>query len=463
MLIFRSIRLRLTLWYVLLLGVVLAVFCAGIYFALRQSLIRNLNESVENRLEVLLGIIEYDSGEPTLAGVELPGDTDKGETFARVFDNSGDVTFDDSIAFGGVPVDDTAVEQALKGGPTTRRVKGDGQVLRVRTVPIQGDSAVVGVLEVGLNQDDVDETLRVLLLIMAIAYPVTLAVASFGGVFLAGRALSPIDRLTALAQRISAEDLSQRLELDLPNDELGRLARTFDEMITRLDRAFQRQRQFTADASHELRTPLTAIKGQAEVALQRDRRPEDYRQSLTAIDHEVDRMIRLTGSLLNLARADSGQIPLILESVDVAEAIGAATEQARPAAEQRRVRLELDSGPQIRLAGDKDLLIQLILNLLDNAIKYSPPGGEVTVGWETNGSEVTLSVRDTGIGIEPDAITHIFDRFYRVDTARSRAQGGAGLGLSISRWIAEAHGGSIFVQSEPGKGSTFSVRLPLGR
>jgi signal transduction histidine kinase len=233
-------------------------------------------------------------------------------------------------------------------------------------------------------------------------------------------------------------------------------------MISRLDGAFQRQRQFTADASHELRTPLTAIKGQAEVALQRDRNPEAYRQSLAAIDNEADRMIRLTASLLNLARADSGQIPITLESVDVAEVIGAAAEQARPAAEQRRVRLILNSAPQVRLAGDKVLLIQLTLNLLDNAVKYSPPGGEVTVGCENNDSEVVLRVRDTGIGIEPDAITHIFDRFYRVDRARSRAEGGAGLGLSISRWIAEAHGGSISVQSEPGKGSTFSVRLPFG-
>lgn len=463
MLIFRSIRLRLTLWYVLLLAVVLAVFCAGIYFALRQSLSRNLNEAVENRVEVLLGLIEYDSGRPTLAGVELPGDKDTGETFARVFDGSGGVTFDDSTAFGGVPVDDSAVEQALRDSPATRSVKGDERTLRVRIVPIQGDPAVVGALEVGLNEDDVADTLGILLLIMTIAYPVTLAVASFGGVFLAGRALSPIDRLTGLAQRISAADLSQRLDLDLPNDELGRLARTFDEMISRLDGAFQRQRQFTADASHELRTPLTAIKGQAEVALQRDRNPEAYRQSLAAIDNEADRMIRLTASLLNLARADSGQIPITFESLDVAEVIGAAAEQARPAAEQRRVRLVLNPSPHVHLAGDKVLLIQLTLNLLDNAVKYSPPGGEVTVGCENNDSEVVLRVRDTGIGIEPDAITHIFDRFYRVDRARSRTEGGAGLGLSISRWIAEAHGGSISVQSEPGKGSTFSVRLPLRR
>jgi len=463
MLIFRSIRLRLTLWYVLLLAVVLAAFCAGIYFALQASLSRNLNESVENRTEVLLGLIEYESGEPTLIGVALSGDQDRGETFARVFDDSGAVTFDDSTAFGGVPVDRPAVQEALRGGATTRRVKGPDQTFRARVVPIESDSAIVGALEVGLNQDDIADTLRILLLIIAVAYPVTLAVASFGGVFLAGRALSPIDRLTGLAQRISAKDLSQRLDLDLPNDELGRLARTFDEMISRLDRAFQRQRQFTSDASHELRTPLTAIKGQAEVALQRNRSPEDYRQSLAAIDNEADRMIRLTASLLHLARADSGQIPITFESVDVAEVVGAAAEQARPAAGQRRVRLELNSAPQIRMAGDKDLLIQLMLNLLDNAIKYSPPGSEVTAGWETNGSEVVLWVRDTGIGIEPDAITQIFDRFYRVDPARSRAEGGAGLGLSISRWIAEAHGGSISVQSEPAKGSTFSVRLPLRR
>ncbi|HEU4758388.1 MAG TPA: heavy metal sensor histidine kinase [Dehalococcoidia bacterium] len=461
MILRRSVRARLTLWYVLLVAVILAAFSAGIFLALRKSLTDNLNNSLENRASLLLGIVTFESDRPEIPGVVFSGDPAEAEQFARVFDSRGEVTFDSSPA-GAVPVNRPIVERALAGEATTRHVRAGGQNLRVRTLPIQRDSQVMGALEVGLSQDDVNDTLRTLLLILAAAYPLTLGVASFGGLFLAGRALSPIDQLTGLARRISAEDLSQRLALDLPDDELGRLARTFNEMIARLDEAFRRQRRFTADASHELRTPLTAIKGHTEVALQRDRGPEAYKRALTAINEEVDRMIRLTGSLLTLARADSGQIPLHLERVDLAEVVNAAAEHVRPAAQRKGVRLEVVPGRQVHLAADEDLLLQLLLNLLDNAVKYTPPGGEVRVDWEANGAEVALRVRDTGSGIDREHLPHIFDRFYRVDKARSRAEGGAGLGLSICRWIAEAHGGAISVESAPPeKGSTFSVRFPL--
>ncbi len=465
MLFLRSIRLRLTLWYVFLLALVLAVFCAAVYIALRESLISNLDESVENRAELLLPLVSYDSDKPTLAGIALPGDPESGESFARVFGAAGDVTFDDSTTFGGVPTHDPSVQQTLRGEPSTRTVQGSGETFRARTLPIPNEdgSAVAGVLEVGLNQDDVNSTLHILLLIMLFAYPVTLAIAALGGVLLAGRVLSPIDHLTGLAERISAEDLSRRLNLDLPDDELGRLARTFDAMIARLDDAFRRQRRFTADASHELRTPLTAIKGQAEVALQRDRSPEAYRQTIGAINEEADRLIRLTGSLLSLARADAGQIALSLDNVDVGDIVNSAAEHARPGAAAKNLQLLIEPGSQTTIAADQDLLIQLLLNLLDNAIKYTPDGGRVTVSWELHDDAVSLSVRDTGAGIAPEDIPHIFDRFYRADKARSRAAGGAGLGLSISRWIAEAHGGSISVQSEPEQGATFTVRLPLRR
>jgi heavy metal sensor kinase len=336
-----------------------------------------------------------------------------------------------------------------------------GETLRVRVVPVVREGEVVGALETGLSQEDMDETLRTLLVILAAAYPLTLATAAGGGLLLSGRALSPVDRVTGLARRISADDLGQRLNLDLPDDELGRLARTFDDMIGRLDASFQRQRQFTADASHELRTPLTAIKGQAEVALQKDREPEAYRRVLEAINEEVDRMIRLTAGLLTLARADAGQGQLTLEQVDLAGIVAAAAGQVRPAAGRQGVRLEVAAGPAATLKADKDLLIQLLLNLLDNAVKHTPAGGTVTVGWQAGDGTVALRVTDTGAGIAPEHLPHIFDRFYRADSARSRAQGGAGLGLSICRWIAEAHGGAISAESAEGRGSAFIVRLPL--
>jgi heavy metal sensor kinase len=457
----RSVRLRLTLWYVLLLAIILAAFSAGIYLTLRHNLYDNLDDSIQNRANILLDIMGYEGSRPTLAGRVSSADPNAGEHFVRVFDASGAVTFDNSAAAGDVPVDISAVERALAGRPSTRRVSVDGEPMRVRTLPIERNGAISGALEVGLSEGEVTDTLRTLLLILGIAYPVTLALASFGGVFLASRALSPIDKLTRLAHRMSAEDLSQRLNLRLPDDEVGRLARTFDEMIARLDDAFRRQRQFTADASHELRTPLTAMKGQVEVALSRPREAAAYREILQAVNEEVDRLIRLVGSLLTLAKADSGQIPIASEAINLGELIGAAVEQVRPVARQRDLDVRVEHGPGVTLLADEDLLLQLLLNLLDNAVKYTPAGGQVTVGWNVDGRHVDLWVRDTGIGIASEHLPHVFDRFYRADKARSRAEGGAGLGLSICRWIAEAHGGSISVQSALGNGATFTVKLPL--
>jgi heavy metal sensor kinase len=456
----RSVRLRLTLWYVLLLAIILAAFSAGIYLTLRHNLYANLDDSIQNRANILLDIVRYEGDRPTLAGVVSSDDPNQGESFVRVFDASGELSFDGSAVAGDVPIDRRAVESALVGKTITRSVNV-GEAFRVRTLPIERDGRISGVLEVGLSQGDVSETLQALLLILGIAYPVTLLVASVGGVFLAERALAPVDRVTRLAHRMSAEDLSQRLNLRLPDDEVGRLAHTFDEMIARLDEAFRRQRQFTADASHELRTPLTAMKGQVEVALSRRREAAAYREVLQAVNEEVDRLIRLVGSLLTLAKADAGQIPIACEAVNLSELITAAVEQVRPVARQRHLDVRVEPGPDVTLQADEDLLLQLLLNLLDNAAKYTPSGGQVTVGWSADGGHVDLWVRDTGTGIASEHLPHIFDRFYRADKARSRAEGGAGLGLSICRWIAEAHGGSISVESAPGKGATFTANLPL--
>jgi heavy metal sensor kinase len=264
-----------------------------------------------------------------------------------------------------------------------------------------------------------------------------------------------------MARRISAEDLSGRLDLDLPDDEVGRLARTFDEMIARLDDAFQRQRQFTADASHELRTPLTVIKGQVEVALSQPRESEGYREVLRSVNEEVDRLNRMVGSLLTLARADAGRVSIASEQVDLGVLVTGAVEQVRPLAEQKGLSIGVEAGLEITLAADEGLLLQLVLNLLDNAIKYTPAGGSVSAGWRIEVDQAQLWVRDTGPGIAAEHVGRIFDRFYRIDSARGSAGGGAGLGLSICRWIAEAHGGSIAAESSLGAGSTITVRLPV--
>ena len=455
------IRLRLTLWYVLLLAVVLAIFIAAVYLVLRQTLYSSLDSSIQNQAGALLDAIEVRGGRPSLGGSVSGRPSEDAEFFARLYDVSRELTFDNSAGMGSVPEDASSVSQALAGTETKRRFKANGDQVRATVIPVERDGRIVGALEVGQAADDVVDTLSKLLLIMGLAYPVALAVASFGGVFLAGRALSPVDRVTRLARRISAERLDERLDLELPDDEIGRLARTFDEMIARLDAAFERQRRFTADASHELRTPLTVMKGQIDVALQQERDPENYREVLREVNEEVDRLVRLAGSLLTLTRADAGEITMVFESVDVAETVAGAVDHARATAQTRGIDLRVVPEGSVAVPADEGLLLQLLLNLLDNATKYTPAGGEVTVGWSVAEDSVELWVSDDGVGIPEEHIPFVFDRFYRVDKARSRADGGVGLGLAITRWIAEAHGGSIGVESAPGKGSSFKVRLPL--
>lgn len=442
----------------MLLAIVLAAFCAGVYFVLRESLYGNLNDSIENRAATFQGLVEIEAGRPTLPESAASTGVDADERYVRVFDATGDVTFDGSEAAGGAVIDQRAIERALAGNTGAWSTRIGDESLRARGFPIEFDGEVVGVLEVGVTDDDVEETLQTLRLIMLVGYPITLAIAAAGGLWLAGRVLSPIDDVTKMARRISAEDLSQRLELDLPDDEVGRLARTFDEMIARLDEAFRRQRQFTADASHELRTPLTVIKGQVDVALSQPRDGEGYREVLRSVNGEVDRLNRMVGSLLTLARADAGQSILAADRVNLGELVGDAVEQVRALAERKGLRIRVEPGPQIDLEGDEDLLLQLVLNLLDNAIKFTPAGGDVTAGWRMEGDWAELWVRDTGTGIAEDQRERVFDRFHRVDSARGG--GGAGLGLSICRWITEAHGGSIGVEGAVGQGTTVRVRLP---
>ena len=423
------VRLRLTLWYVGLLAIILATFCAGVYVTMRQALYSNLDDAIAVQAQAVLATIRLYGDTPVLAGGGRFQPTDGDEGYVRIV------------------------------GPSVEPARPSSE-FRVRVFPIVRDGAAVARLEVGLSQDEATESLQTLLAVMVVAYPLTLGIAVLGGTFLARRALSPVDEITALARRVSAEDLGQRLDLDLRDDELGRLTRTFDGMIERLDDAFRRQKRFTADASHELRTPLTVIKGQVEVALQQERSSHDYRDVLQAVNHEVERLIGLAGSLLMLARADANEIPLALESVGLDGLVAGVVDHMRPAAAEKQIAIDVAGGPEVAARIDENLIIQLLLNLLDNAVKYTPDGGKVAVGWNATPDRAELWVRDTGIGIPAEHIDHVMDRFYRVDDSRSRSRGGVGLGLAISHWIAEAHGGALTIASTAGEGSTFTVTLP---
>jgi len=453
---FRSIRARLTLWYAGILALLLILFAAGIYLTMRRTLNDGLDDTLENRSFLTRELLVFDAnGRPGLDLAE--NDPNRGENFQRVFGADGAILFDNSRAFGDVAVDQTALERAFAGRSHDGTVGGGEGQARILTIPIEREDQIVGALQVGASTADVRDTLQMLLLVFAVALPAALVLATGGGYWLSSRALGPIDQITRAAHEISERDLSRRLALALPDDEVGRLARTFDGMIERLEAAFQRQRQFTADASHELRTPLTAIRGQIDVALQRPRDPAAYQQVLATINVQVERMTRLVGGLLMLARTDARAFAIERERVDIAGLVRSVADQVRPLVEQKEISLDVDGSGDPVVNGDEDLLLQLVLNLVDNAIKHTETGG-VTLRWRADDGSAQVTVGDTGSGITPEDQERIFERFYRVDAARS-LEGGAGLGLSICRWIAAEHGGDITVTSSSA-GSAFTVCLP---
>lgn len=467
----RSIRVRLTLWYVLALALLLVSFSGGVYLALRDTLSDDFDAAIESRVSVWLRVVQVVDGQPWLPLESSPPSRDADETdddpenefddeeFVRLYDRLGGLLVDTSDSDEVGALEPAAVQRALSGEAQWVSLTGEDETYRVRIVPVEEEGETVGVLAVAQSEEDLTETLRALLTVSALALPVALLAAGLVGLLLARRALAPIDRITRTARELSAADLSRRLDLELPDDELGRLARTFDEMLERIDTAFRRQRQFTADASHELRTPLTIMRGQLEVALSRPRQSEEYRATLEAQAEQVERLSALVTSLLTLARADAGQIPLQCEVLDVAALVETSVEQVAPLAAERGVTLET-AGPPTTVHADATLLVQLLLNLLDNALRHTPSGGSIEVTWAVQAGTLQLSVRDTGSGIAPEHLPRVFERFYRAGQARERAAGGVGIGLAICRWIVEAHGGTISIASTLGQGTTVLVTLP---
>jgi len=296
---------------------------------------------------------------------------------------------------------------------------------------------------------------------LATAVPIVLLLSAAGGLFLARRALAPVARMTATAQQISAAHLSQRLPSDLPDDEIGRLARTFNTMLERLDHAFQRERQLTSDVAHELRTPIALLKAQLSLARSRPRDAQTLLQMMADMEGDLDRMTHLVEQLLTLAYVEQVGVQVV-GTVALAEILAALTERFTPRANEQGIKLRLDiaSSTTLQIPGDGERLRQLFTNLIENALKYTPAGGEVLVQAQAQGVHVLVMVRDTGIGIAAEALPHLFERFYRVDSARTRSNGGFGLGLAIVRAIVQAHHGLIDVRSTVAQGTTFTLTLP---
>jgi two-component system OmpR family sensor kinase len=354
------------------------------------------------------------------------------------------------------------MNRAASGLETFETLEGLGPYpVRVLTQPVREAGRVTSLIQVGMSLESIAVTRHRFLVVMAAVLPLALLFAGGGGWILAQRALRPVDRMTEAARRISAEHLDERLETTGSGDELDRLAATLNDMFSRLDTAFRQIRQFSADASHELQTPLTILKGELEVALRAPRSPDEYQRVLVSALEESERIARLVEGLLLLSRADAGVLRMDHQPVDLAQLVLDVCAQARVLADAHGVFLGLDSVAPMTIQGDAVHLRRLLLNLVDNGIKYTSAGGRVTLSLRRDDGWAVLCVSDTGVGLAPDEQEHVFQRFYRAPEALSRGEEGSGLGLCIARSIAEAHGGRIALESAVGRGSTFTVFLPL--
>lgn len=452
------VRWRLTAWYAVVLGATLLIFSIAVCLGLRFNLYRSLDEQVEDLTALILANVHEQGGNYRFVPRQV-GNLENDEHFVRLLTADGQAVVDTSAALGGVPLDQDLVEAALGGATRLTSAQAAGQTIRVVTIPVMVDGEPRGVLQVGMSREEIDEAFQSLLVLLLAFGPLALIIATAGGYVLAGRAMAPVATITRLAAAIDADDLRTRLTLDLPDDELGRLAATFDAMLARIDEAFERQRRFTGDAAHELRTPLSLMRSRVELALWRPRSADEYRDTLHALEDDIERLGTLAGSLLTLARADAGHLALAPASFDLADTVELVREQFALEAEEAGIALrrETSSSP---IVADEDLLVQVLVNLVANAVSHTPAAGVVTVGCRREGDQARLWVADTGRGIPPEHQAYVFDRFYRVDHAGSREGGGAGLGLSICRTIVTAHGGRIGLTSAPGRGTRAEAILP---
>jgi two-component system OmpR family sensor kinase len=468
-----TLRLRLTIIYTTVLGITLVLFSTLLFVLLRDSLISEVDRVLEESSAEVNARLVSNSSEATLAGVSVvlfdsalirefttPG------VYVQVLDARGRVVARSANLNGeSLPISPDLVEAALDN-ETTLTSSSPGrpaEPLRILTSPIIIGGSTVGVLQVGASLYNLSVTTRLMLFLLSVGVLSMMLIVAAVIYLVTRRALRPLVTIANTAEYIgSSQDLSQRLRVKGPNDEIGRLGRAFNTMIQRLQAAFSTQKQFTADSSHELRTPLTVIRGNLDL-LKRDPSAESRKESLDVIEQETVRMGKIVDDLMLLAQID-GTEPPQPRPVALDEVALQVYNQTRVLAKDRQVTLgHVDA---VRVLADHDRLVQMLLNLADNAVKYTPAGGSVTIECygpnQAHPGLATLSVRDTGAGIAAEDIPHIFDRFYRADKAHSRSRGGTGLGLAIVKSIAESYGGRVSVESVVGQGSTFTVYLPAG-
>jgi heavy metal sensor kinase len=449
----------MTLWYTAALACVLIAYAVVVFLFVRHALYRDLDRRLHEDLDLVQEELEVtDEGRLVWRGSGHPDEAEEstsvGGRWLEVWSRDGTLLLRSAT---GEPLGLSAPLPTAEPRPLTLKREDGG----LRVVSASRQIAGVPVMvRAARSEVHVRHELRELFVVQGIGLPMALALAAFGGYHLARRALGPVARMASRARGITAERLGERLAVENPADELGQLAATFNETFGRIERSFEQLRRFTADASHELRTPLTALRSVGEVGLQE--RPDDklFGDVVGSMLEEVDRLTRLVDTLLALSRADAGQVPLAREPVDLARLARNAVQHLDDLSDEKDQQVTLEADTPVQVLGDWPVLRQAVINVLDNAIKYSPPGKSVRVAVGANGDSAWIVVSDEGPGIALEDRERIFERFYRVDKARSREQGGTGLGLSLAKWGVESHHGRIELDSEVGRGSTFRIVLP---
>jgi len=457
---FKTLRVRFAFWTAGLMLIVLVLFGIFVYFSLRQGLANSIDDSIKLSTSQAIAAVNIENGQLSFSD-SLPESStaDLQERGLTIRILSLDRKVLQSVGpYGNLIVDSKSIQSVTTGVSSFSTINSsDSGPIRVYTAPILDNQNLLGIIQVMQSLGTLYATLDQLLLVLIISIPILLIVSALSGYFLAARALSPIDQITQTAQRISTEDLSARLNLRGNEDEIGRLAATFDSMLLRLEEGFKRERQFTSDASHELRTPLAAMQAILNVTRERKRPPEEYETALDDLSEETDRLRALTEELLYIARGDvRPAVPH--EVVALSNLLIDVGESLRPMIESKGLNLEPNIQKDLYIKGDSDALIRAFVNLLDNAIKYTKKGEINVTAVGSTGKSIDILISDTGRGIDPKHLPHIFERFYRVD--ESRTTQGFGLGLAIVYEIVRTHQGTIEASSQIGSGTVFRLSFP---